>query len=167
MRLTRRSFLATSLGAGASVAAAGGAYRAEGPGDLHRRLDEVAAVPVLRVDGIDRPIKIASTELLRNGRSFLVRVRSTDGAEGIAVPNAMHMIHTYPIFLNRVAPFFVGKDDLRAGWSRCSGNSTATTTTTSTRGSPSGSAWRPPRFAVLDLLGKVAGEIRSATSSAG
>ena len=49
-------------------------------------------------------------ELLRNGRNFLVRVRTTDGAEGIAVPNAMHMVHTYPIFLNRVAPFFVGKD---------------------------------------------------------
>ncbi len=49
-------------------------------------------------------------ELLRNRRNFLVRVRTTDGAEGIGVPNAMHLVHTYPIFLNRVAPFFVGKD---------------------------------------------------------
>ena len=60
--------------------------------------------------GSDRPVKIASMELLRNGRNFVVRVRTTDGAEGIGVPNAMHLVHTYPIFLNRVAPFFVGKD---------------------------------------------------------
>jgi len=52
-------------------------------------------------------------DLLRNGRNFLVRVRATDGAEGVAVPNAMHMVHLYPIFLNRVAPFFVGKDARR------------------------------------------------------
>jgi L-alanine-DL-glutamate epimerase-like enolase superfamily enzyme len=57
-----------------------------------------------------RPVKILAMELLRNRRNFLVRVRTTDGAEGIGVPNAMHLVHTYPIFLNRVAPFFVGKD---------------------------------------------------------
>jgi len=49
-------------------------------------------------------------ELLRNGREFLVRVRSKDGAEGLGVPNSMHMVNTYPIFLNRVAPFFLCKD---------------------------------------------------------
>ena len=49
-------------------------------------------------------------ELLRNGRNFVVRVRTADGALGIGVPNAMHLIHTYPIFVNRVAPFFQGKD---------------------------------------------------------
>ena len=59
---------------------------------------------------LEKPVKIASMELLRNRRNFLVRVRTTDGAEGIGVPNAMHLVHTYPIFLNRVAPFFVGKD---------------------------------------------------------
>jgi L-alanine-DL-glutamate epimerase-like enolase superfamily enzyme len=53
---------------------------------------------------------IASMELLRNGRNFLVRVRTRDGVEGLSVPNAMHLVHTYPIFLNRVAPFFLGKD---------------------------------------------------------
>ena len=51
-------------------------------------------------------------ELLRNGRNFLVRVRSSGGDEGIGVPNAMHMLHVYPVFL-KVAPFFVGKDARR------------------------------------------------------
>jgi L-alanine-DL-glutamate epimerase-like enolase superfamily enzyme len=77
---------------------------------LEQKLDLAASAPVLCVDALDRPVKIASMELLRNNRNFLVRVRSSDGALGIGVPNAMHMIHTYPIFLNRVAPFFVGKD---------------------------------------------------------
>ena len=74
------------------------------------RLAEVASTPVLRVEGLEEPVKIASMELLRNRRNFVVRARSTDGAEGLAIPNCMHMVHTYPIFLNRVAPFFVGKD---------------------------------------------------------
>jgi L-alanine-DL-glutamate epimerase-like enolase superfamily enzyme len=103
-------FLGTAFGAGVSFMANGRRASGEEQTDLLRRLDEVAAQPVLRVEGIDKPVKVASMELLRNRRNFLVRVRSTDGAEGIAVPNAMHMVHTYPIFLNRVAPFFVGKD---------------------------------------------------------
>jgi L-alanine-DL-glutamate epimerase-like enolase superfamily enzyme len=76
-------------------------------------LEEVAIRPVLQVDDLSEPIPIESMELLRSGRTFLVRVRTRDGAEGISVPNAMHLIHTYPIFLNRVAPFFVGKDARR------------------------------------------------------
>jgi L-alanine-DL-glutamate epimerase-like enolase superfamily enzyme len=110
MRPTRRTFLGTALGAGTSVAASGRATSGDDRRDLLRRLDEIAAAPVLRVESIDKPVKIASMELLRNGRNFLVRVRAADGAEGLSVPNAMHMVHTYPIFLNRVAPFFVGKD---------------------------------------------------------
>ena len=55
-------------------------------------------------------MKIASMELLRNGRNFIVRVRSTSGDEGLAIPNAMRLIDSYPIFVRRVAPFFVGKD---------------------------------------------------------
>ena len=54
------------------------------------------------------------------------------------MPNAMHLIHTYPIFVNRVAPFFVGKDAREL--EPLSGSSTATPITTSTRGSHSGSA---------------------------
>jgi L-alanine-DL-glutamate epimerase-like enolase superfamily enzyme len=65
---------------------------------------------VLRVEGLERPVTIAAMDLLRNRREFLVRVRTRDGAEGLAVANSMHLIHTYPIFLNRVAPFFKGKD---------------------------------------------------------
>ncbi len=113
MRPTRRSFMRTGLGAGLvfSVSRRGGAD--EDPLTLGRRLVEVAEAPVLQVAGLEKPVKIAAMELLRNRKNFLVRVRTTDGAEGLSVPNAMHMVHTYPIFLNRVAPFFVSKDARR------------------------------------------------------
>ena len=107
---TRRSFLGTAVAAGALVAPARGAPAGDDRKSLAQRLDEADTAPVLRVDGLDKPVKIAAMELLRNGRNFVVRARTTDGAEGIGVPNAMHLIHTYPIFVNRVAQFFVGKD---------------------------------------------------------
>jgi L-alanine-DL-glutamate epimerase-like enolase superfamily enzyme len=107
---TRRSFIGTALAAGAVGAATREAGAREDREELKRRLDEVAVAPVLRINGLDNPVKVASMDLLRNGRNFVVRVRTSDGAEGIGVPNAMHFVHTYPIFVNRVAPFFVGKD---------------------------------------------------------
>ena len=110
MSPTRRSFLRSTLGAGVLASATRQATADEDLRTTYHRLDEVAEAPVLRLDGLEKPVKIASMELLRNGRNFLVRVRTTDGAEGIGVPNAMHLVHTYPIFVNRVAPFFVGKD---------------------------------------------------------
>ena len=108
--LTRRSFLGTSLATGGLMLSDRGATAGDDRGALDQKLDEAATAPVLRLDGLDKAVKIASMELLRNGRNFVVRVRTTDGAEGIGVPNAMHLIHTYPIFLNRVAPYFVRKD---------------------------------------------------------
>ena len=110
MRPPRRSFLKAAIGSTmlASTTRRGAADEARSVDP--KRLDEVASEPVLRVEGLETPIQVASMELLRNGRNFLVRVRTTDGAEGLSVPNAMHLTHTYPIFLNRVAPFFVGKD---------------------------------------------------------
>lgn len=110
MSLSRRSFVRATLGAGLVASAVRRGVSEEASRSLYERLDQVAEAPVLRAESLEKPVKIASMELLRNRRNFLVRVRSTDGAEGIGVPNAMHLIHTYPIFLNRVAPFFVGKD---------------------------------------------------------
>jgi L-alanine-DL-glutamate epimerase-like enolase superfamily enzyme len=110
MSSTRRSFLGAAVGTGLAVSAPRRSSAGEDRRELYRHLDEAAEAPVLRLEGMERPVKIASMELLRHHRNFLVRVRTTDGAEGIGVPNAMHLVHTYPIFLNRVARFFVGKD---------------------------------------------------------
>jgi L-alanine-DL-glutamate epimerase-like enolase superfamily enzyme len=112
MSQTRRRLLQSTLSAAMLAAAKGRASPAEEPQDraTSLELERVAAVPVLQVSELAAPVLITEMELLRNGHQFLVRVRSKDGAEGMGVPNAMHLVHTYPIFLNRVAPFFKGKD---------------------------------------------------------
>ncbi len=124
---------------------------------LLQRLDEVAAAPVLNAECIDQSVKIASMELLRNGKNFLVRVRATNGAEGIAVPNCMHMIHLFPVFLNRVAPFFTSGKDARQLEShlwelyRHDDNYKY-------QGLALWVCTAAAEFAVLDLLGKIAGK---------
>jgi L-alanine-DL-glutamate epimerase-like enolase superfamily enzyme len=156
MTLNRRSFLGTTFGAGISFMALRRATALDDQRSILQRLDEVAAAPVLRADGIDKPVKIASMELLRNQKNFLVRVRSTDGAEGIAVPNAMHMVHTYPILLNRVAPFFVGKDARQLEpllWELYRHDDNY-----KYQGLAFWVCVAAAEFAVLDLLGKVAGK---------
>ncbi|HYN03607.1 MAG TPA: mandelate racemase/muconate lactonizing enzyme family protein [Vicinamibacteria bacterium] len=96
---SRRSFLETSV----LLSAAAG---------LARRSSAQArpAAPVLRADLFPRPVRIASVELLRNGRFFLVRVRSADGATGLAEGHGPVLESAWPILVQRVAPFFVGKD---------------------------------------------------------
>ena len=109
MTLNRRKFLQSTAGA-AAVAAAQRSLAQAPARPTFEQLDRAAAAPVLQVPELKLPVKIASMELLRNGRTFLVRVRSSDGAEGLAVANGSRLRETYPIFLNRVAPFFIGKD---------------------------------------------------------
>ncbi len=54
------------------------------------------------------PVQIESIELLRNGRYFFVRSRSRDGAVGVCQTKQVEDF--IPILLNRVIPFYVGKD---------------------------------------------------------
>ena len=115
MPRTRRSFLGTALGTGSLLAAAAPARAAAD--DLratYEKIDQAAAAPILNTALWPKPVKIASMELLRNRRNFLVRVRTADGAEGIGVPNAMHYVHTYPIFVNRRRPVLCGQGCARA-----------------------------------------------------
>jgi L-alanine-DL-glutamate epimerase-like enolase superfamily enzyme len=124
--------------------------------EIDERLARVLAEPVLNVEGLVGPVEITSMELLRNGRNFLVRVRAKDSAEGMSAPNAMHLIHTYPIFVNRVAPFFVGQDARRLEpllWElyRHEDNYKY-------QGLALWVCVAAAEFAVLDLLGKLAGK---------
>jgi L-alanine-DL-glutamate epimerase-like enolase superfamily enzyme len=97
--VSRRSFLETSV----LLSTAAG---------LARRSSAQArpAAPVLRADLFPRPVRIEAVELLRNGRFFLVRVRSADGATGLAEGHGPVLESAWPILVRRVAPFFVGKD---------------------------------------------------------
>jgi L-alanine-DL-glutamate epimerase-like enolase superfamily enzyme len=75
----------------------------------YSRLDEVRRRPVLKKELFPGPVIIESVELLRYGNSFICRVRSKDGAEGISVGHSS-LRTLYPIFLNNLQPFFIGKD---------------------------------------------------------
>jgi hypothetical protein len=63
----------------------------------------------LKKQFFDRPVVIETLELLRLDNSFLCRVRSRDGAEGISVAHS-DMRTLFPIFLRNLQPFFIGKD---------------------------------------------------------
>lgn len=104
---TRRHFLRTTLAATAGAAAAGGRADNTPLADVLRR---IADQPVLDLTSLPGAVRIESVELLRNGRIFLVRVRSADGAEAVTVPNPARMTLCYPVFLRQVAPFFIGRD---------------------------------------------------------
>lgn len=108
MSLQRRDFLKTSMAAGA-LAGLSKSAKAK-TNDLGAKLEKAMNEPVLKTELFKQPVKIATIDLLKNGKNFIVRVRSTDGAEGLGSAHDSVMATTYPIFLKRVAPFFVGKD---------------------------------------------------------
>src|SRR5512136_2350918 len=79
-------------------------------GELAAKLRAAASVPVLRRELLGSAVKVAGIELLRNGRFFLVRARSIDGAVGPAEGHGPVLESAWPILVRRVAPFFTGKD---------------------------------------------------------
>ena len=120
-----------------------------------REQPAAAAAPLLRRELWKHPIQIASIDLLKGADEFLVRARSTDGVTGIAAGHPDVLQTTWPIFTRRVAPFFIGKDarDLEA----LVDGVYLTNSNYKWQGLP---FWVPVasvEFAVLDLLGKVAG----------
>jgi L-alanine-DL-glutamate epimerase-like enolase superfamily enzyme len=105
MRANRRTFISASAAGGLALSSA-----ATPSGNArYRKLDEILKQPVLKKQVFAAPIIIESLELLRFGNSFLCRVRSREGAEGIAVAHS-GMNTLFPIFLNNLQPFFIGKD---------------------------------------------------------
>ncbi len=76
----------------------------------YRALDQAMARPVLRRELFKDRVIIESCDLLKYGGNYLVRVRSRDGAEGYCVGHNIRMPHLYPIQLQLINPFFVGKD---------------------------------------------------------
>ncbi len=116
MHTTRRRFL-TAMAATRFTPAApvSGLRGPTGPADADVRrayatLDEALRRPVFTRDLFPNPLVIASVELLRYRESFLCRVRSKEGAEGLSVGNSGQLDVLYPIFTDRLAPFFIGKD---------------------------------------------------------
>lgn len=110
MKTNRRKFISTSLAAGASAVLPSFSPDQVSLKEKYDTLDEILKKPVLKREFFKAPVIIDTLELLKLGNSFLCRVRSKDGAEGISVANNDQMRSLYPIFINRLQPFFKGKD---------------------------------------------------------
>jgi L-alanine-DL-glutamate epimerase-like enolase superfamily enzyme len=116
MRTNRRKFISTALAGGFSGVLSSSCSSLETRkaipiskrGD-YARLDEILKQPLLKKELFSSPVIIKSLELLRYKGSFLCRVRSLDGAEGISVAHST-IKSLYPIFTNSLQPFFIDKD---------------------------------------------------------
>src|ERR1700754_1179535 len=120
MNLNRRHLIKGVLTASATAALPGAASgqflnapRHGLPGTLQERyakLDAILKQPVFKRELFKDPVILESVELLHYKNSWICRVRSKDGHEGISVSNAQQMQIFYPVLVKRMAPFFVGKD---------------------------------------------------------
>lgn len=160
MQCSRRNILRTALAAGAAAALPAAAQaapcHAAGENPHYAKLDEILKQPVLRREFFPDPVIIESLELLHYEKSFLCRVRSKDGAEGISISNSQQMEVLYPILVKRMQPFFIGKDarDLEA--------LVEEVTVYQYNYKATGLAiWVPLatiEFAILDMLGRMSGK---------
>ena len=105
MQTTRRTLLTAAAGVPA-FAADTSARNAPTANEL----DAAAARPVVRLDGLDKPLVIDSVRLLKRDREYFVHVRTKDGAEGLSLTNPPRAEYLDKVFKQLVAPFFVGKD---------------------------------------------------------
>jgi len=109
MKTNRRNFLATTVTAGLASVIPGIDQLKTSVKDRYAILDDILKKPVLKKELFREPVIIERVELLRYNDSFLCRVISENGAVGISVSNDMQMISLYPVFMNRIRPFFKGK----------------------------------------------------------
>ena len=111
MKTNRRKFIETSF-AGAIGASITGCASSQGQNinDKYSPADTILKQAVLKQELFSEPVIIETLELLRRNNNFLCRVRSKDGAEGISVANDAQMISLWPVFMNRLQPYFPGKD---------------------------------------------------------
>ncbi len=113
MKSNRRQFLASAFvgGAGAALPAAAAHAASESVSNPnYAKLDAILKQPVLKRQFFSSPVMIETLELLRLGDNFLCRVRSKEGAVGISAANNSQQRSLYPIQVNRLQPFFIGKD---------------------------------------------------------
>ena len=81
--------------------------------DYQKNLEELNQIlkkPVLNVSILKSPLIIESIDLLRLNKVYLLRIGTKDGIESFSVPHSSKMQDVFPLFLRRIAPFFVGKD---------------------------------------------------------
>ena len=114
MQLNRRQLVTGAIGAvavGRAFAAKSGGYAAKPhTAPSMEDLARVAALPVLKREEFKTPVIIKSMELLELDKEYFVRVRSTDGAEGISVCNPPRADYFGAVFKDLLVPAFLKQD---------------------------------------------------------
>ena len=108
---TRRQFLTAAVVGGAALPL-GTRTTAQERDKIQARfelLDKALKQPVFKKHLFASPVIIKSVELLEYNGSYLCRVRSEDGAEGLSAAHPT-MPSLSPIFLRHIQPFFIGQD---------------------------------------------------------
>lgn len=115
--LSRRELLGGLAAASTLAGSRGSVFGDETTGvstpELRRALKQIEQAAVLDLSPLSQPVMVESIELLRHGRHYLVRSRSTDGVEAVTVPNPSRMDLFWPVFLRNIVPGFVGEDARR------------------------------------------------------
>lgn len=149
MRTDRRRWLQSAVAASASPALHLSA-RAAGP-----NLARIMEAPVLRTDLLREPLRVEALDLLRSGRFFLVRARAA-GLEGYCEAHSTVMRAAWPIFLQKVAPHFMGKDAREL--ERTFHEAYLANSNYKWQGLPFWVSMAAAEVAILDLLGKACGK---------
>ena len=115
MKTSRRNFISTAVAGSmaAAIPSACSSPAAAQPGSelkgRYARLDEILNQPVLKTDQLKEPVIIETLDLLRYKGSWIVHVRSKDGAEGYSIAHST-ISTLFPVFIRNVQPFFIGQD---------------------------------------------------------
>ena len=154
MKTCRRTFLKSTMFVGCMsiMTSKTTAREIRSPKTNYAQLDKVLKKPVLKRTLFPDPVIIESIELLRDRNNFICRVRSKDGAEGISIGHPFISKQSYPVFVNRLVPFFTGKDarDLDRLIYHVS------ETSVKIQGVPFCVQLATLEFAILDMLGNIA-----------
>ena len=158
---SRRQFLTSAIAGGAapfafmSGAAAQSAAAKEEIQHRYELLDKALTQPVLKKHLFPSPVIIKSVELLEYNGTYLCRVRSEEGAEGLSVAHPDMATHV-PIFQRRLQSFFIGQDarELDLIMEKVY----IYQFNFRFNGLPLGLPLATIEFAILDMLGKMAGK---------
>lgn len=156
---SRRDFLRTSSLIGGSILlteCTPASQSEKSVPDSAADLDRALAEPVLRTDLFTAPVIIERLDLLEYEGNYICRVISKEGVEGLCVSNNMQIRSLYPIFTNRLQPFFIGKDAVQL--ERLLEEVYVFESNYKLQGLP---LWVPlatVEFALLDMLGKIANQ---------
>lgn len=154
MKTTRRQFLGSSLIAGATVFPIISCSSSEESNvqGSYKKIDEITKLPVLKRHLFPDPVVIETLELLLLKNNCIYRVRSRDGAEGIAVGHPFIAEVSYPMVPKVLKHHFEGKDardlDLLVF--------NAVERNVKRQGIPLNVHVAGIEFAILDMLGKIA-----------